>query len=102
MNDLEYLYSSVYRYTNSNGFILFKLIADRNEDLEVLTSKNMSKDNVIFISRTLETLPEDEPIVGIARQYNGCICTSEQLVTAHIIDTNIDNAKDILETLFAS
>ena len=58
----------------------------------------MSKDGIIFFKHLYPTLPEDNyAVIGKAYLYKDSICIDESFVDVEIIDTNIQNPKQIVE-----
>ena len=83
---------------NDNFFIEFRVLFDKEV---LITSKNISNDNVLFISGGLPTEATDNPIIGYALSFRNKICIGNDLIEAEILDSNVENSKTILESLFA-
>lgn len=88
-----------------NNFIDFKLNTGLSSDYSMLfdNSRDMSEDGIIFIPNIFTT-PDNEvdPIIGESLRYVGFKCVEKGLVTATIINTNIDIevAKTYIELMF--
>jgi len=90
-----------YTITKDNQFIEVMLVTELLNNPEVLltNTRDMSEDYVIFYPNTYPTNVDESAIIGEAFAYDGLKCINKSLVTAVITNTNISNAKDILELL---
>lgn len=95
------LAENTYRYIIDNNYIDFKLYCNDFPNDQLLLSNDISKDNVLLISKVYPTTSFEDPIIADAYKFENNKCIKISLVSAKILDTNLNfvNAKEFLSNL---
>ena len=91
-----------YMLVSSEGSIKLEIESDYN-NLEInISSKDMSKDGVIFINNIYQT-PSDESraIIGDIYIYSNKRCSAQGLVGVKILSATVQNPKEVVEDFWS-
>lgn len=96
---------NIYRFARDNKYIIIKVEHTFLENVDInILNLNMSDDNVIFIKQLrpceFSYGEDDYLIIGTAYLYKDKKCISNSIVDLYIVDTNMKNAKEMMETYF--
>lgn len=92
---------NTYRFARDNKYIIVRVEHTFLENVDInILNLDMSDDNVIFIKQLRPNVEDYYLIIGIAYLYNNKKCISTSIVDLYIIDTNMKNAKEMMETYF--
>lgn len=96
---------NTYRFARDNKYIIVRVEHTFLENVDInILNLDMSDDNVIFIKQLrpneIYYVEDDYLIIGTAYLYNDKKCISTSIVDLCIIDTNMKNAKEMMETYF--
>ena len=90
-----------YRISQNDNYIIVELSSSLSENYAINLNLDISEDNVIFIPKIYHDDNLVHPCIGFVLKYNSEGTFIEQgLVSAKILQTNVNNAKEILENLF--
>lgn len=101
----EKVSKNVYRISYSGENATIKLSA--NFDGEILLSRDMSNDGIIFLPNLYPTL-DDEPTIAVGDAYKYVDTVTNvkakyaetSIVAAEVVDTTAKNAKSLVESFF--
>lgn len=81
------------------GIITFSVDDFNGLDYDI-TSRDISKDGVLFRKELYETPDDNTVVIGIASYYKDRIFQEDKLITARIMDSTVRSPKQCIERYF--
>lgn len=89
---------NIYKLYLNDLFIILKVNHSFSDNVEInIINKDISKDNIIFISKLYPSTPNDPIVIGNAYRYKNNKCIEESLIDVEIIESNISNPNNKVE-----